>query len=211
VIAIPRESRRELALVACALLLPIPLLAATGLGVPLPGTVERGLASLVPFLPPATDGRTAAAPGRAAAQGAGSSAFTREEAEATRRPEPPRITPSTVAPRSFPAPSGTGGGSGTFEDLPAPDAGGDPGADPTANDSPAPEAPTPSPAPDAGAPPVPTATAAADTGSSVDVDAGGVSVEADVDTPLDLPPVEAEIPLPDTPDLALPALPLPLP
>jgi hypothetical protein len=41
-------SRRELAAVAAALLLPIPLLAASGLRLPLPGAIERGVASLVP-------------------------------------------------------------------------------------------------------------------------------------------------------------------
>jgi len=42
-----RISRREAALVAAALLLPIPILAQSGLSVPLPGGVERGLGSLV--------------------------------------------------------------------------------------------------------------------------------------------------------------------
>jgi hypothetical protein len=41
-------SKRELALVAASLLVPIPLFAASGLNVPLPGFVERGLASLAP-------------------------------------------------------------------------------------------------------------------------------------------------------------------
>jgi len=40
-------SGREAALVAAALLLPIPLFAQSGLSVPLPGVVERGLGSLV--------------------------------------------------------------------------------------------------------------------------------------------------------------------
>ena len=43
-----RISRRELAVVALALLLPIPLLAASGLRFPLPGVIERGVASLTP-------------------------------------------------------------------------------------------------------------------------------------------------------------------
>jgi hypothetical protein len=42
-------SRRELALVACALLVPIPVLAASGLGIPLPSAVERAVASLLPL------------------------------------------------------------------------------------------------------------------------------------------------------------------
>jgi len=41
-------SHREVALLAAALLVPIPALAASGLNVPLPGVVERGLASLAP-------------------------------------------------------------------------------------------------------------------------------------------------------------------
>lgn len=41
-------SRRDLAIVAAALLLPIPLLAAGGLVVPLPSAVERSLVSLLP-------------------------------------------------------------------------------------------------------------------------------------------------------------------
>jgi hypothetical protein len=43
-----RISRQELAAVAAALLLPIPLLAASGLRFPLPGVIERGVASLTP-------------------------------------------------------------------------------------------------------------------------------------------------------------------
>jgi hypothetical protein len=42
------RSRRELAIVAAALLLPIPLLAASGVMVPLPSAVERALVSLLP-------------------------------------------------------------------------------------------------------------------------------------------------------------------
>lgn len=56
-----RSSRRELASVACALLLPIPLLVATGLNVPLPGVVERAVASLLPGA--AAPGAAALAPG----------------------------------------------------------------------------------------------------------------------------------------------------
>jgi hypothetical protein len=43
-------SRRELAAVAAALLLPIPLLAASGLRIPLPSAIERAAASLTPRL-----------------------------------------------------------------------------------------------------------------------------------------------------------------
>ena len=41
----PRLSRRELALVAAALLLPVPLIAESGLSLPVPGAVERGFGS----------------------------------------------------------------------------------------------------------------------------------------------------------------------
>lgn len=40
--------RREHALIACALLLPVPLFAVAGSNLPLPGAVEREIASLVP-------------------------------------------------------------------------------------------------------------------------------------------------------------------
>ncbi len=57
-------SRGEVALVTGALLLPIPLLAATGLNVPLPGIVERAVASLLPGAAvTAEPGATTAAPG----------------------------------------------------------------------------------------------------------------------------------------------------
>lgn len=57
-------SRGEVALVTGALLLPIPLLTATGLNVPLPGVVERAVASLLPGAAVTTEpGATAAAPG----------------------------------------------------------------------------------------------------------------------------------------------------
>ncbi len=42
------RSRRELAIVAAALLLPVPLLTASGLLVPLPSAVERAFVSLIP-------------------------------------------------------------------------------------------------------------------------------------------------------------------
>jgi hypothetical protein len=40
-------SRRELALVAAALLLPVPILAVSGLSAPLPDAIERGIGSVV--------------------------------------------------------------------------------------------------------------------------------------------------------------------
>jgi hypothetical protein len=42
-----RMSRRELALVAAALLLPVPLIAESGLSLPVPGAVKHGFGSLI--------------------------------------------------------------------------------------------------------------------------------------------------------------------
>ena len=65
-----RLSRPEAVLVAAALLLPIPLFAQSGLSVPLPGVVERGLGSLVTV--DATDERSGtSATGRASENGKG--------------------------------------------------------------------------------------------------------------------------------------------
>ena len=65
-----RLSRPEAVLVAAALLLPIPLFAQSGLSVPLPGVVERGLGSLVTV--DATDERSeTSATGRASENGTG--------------------------------------------------------------------------------------------------------------------------------------------
>ena len=46
--------RRELLAVAALLLLPIPLLVLSGVGIPLPSVIERGLASLIPGVSPET-------------------------------------------------------------------------------------------------------------------------------------------------------------
>jgi hypothetical protein len=65
-----RLSRREAVLVAAALLLPIPIFAQSGLSVPLPGVVERGLGSLVNV--EATDERSGTSTtGQAAENGKG--------------------------------------------------------------------------------------------------------------------------------------------
>lgn len=75
-------SGRELALIATALLLPIPLLAASGVMVPLPSAVERALVSLLPAgevetapgggLPVSTSPRSSPAPAERASNGPGS-------------------------------------------------------------------------------------------------------------------------------------------
>lgn len=70
-------SRREVALVAGALLLPIPLLATTGLSLPLPGLVERAVASLLPAAVSVTEpGATAVAPGSQATPAGSATAGT---------------------------------------------------------------------------------------------------------------------------------------
>ena len=61
-------SGREGLLVAAALLLPIPLFAQSGLSVPLPGVVDRGLGSLVTV--DATDERSGSATQRSASENA---------------------------------------------------------------------------------------------------------------------------------------------
>jgi hypothetical protein len=70
-------SRREVALVAGALLLPIPLLATTGLSLPLPGLVERAVASLLPAAVSVTEpGAPAVAPGSQATPAGSATAGT---------------------------------------------------------------------------------------------------------------------------------------
>jgi hypothetical protein len=89
-----RISRQELAAVAVALLLPIPLLAATGLRFALPAAIERGVASLQ-----LGGGSDAAVVGAAAAptseppvatpQGAGPAPATEEDSPAVGSTRPP--------------------------------------------------------------------------------------------------------------------------
>jgi hypothetical protein len=77
-----RIARRELAAIAAALLLPIPLLAAGALRLPLPDAVERGVASLT--------------------SGGGLDAAVVEVAT---RPEVARAVPSSIEPARSPEPS----------------------------------------------------------------------------------------------------------
>jgi hypothetical protein len=148
-----RGSRRELALVACALLLPIPVLAASGLGIPLPSQVERGLASLLPLAGgpkasvPTLDSGTAAAPdGSTGGQPAteGPAAVPVEGALPPGTPFPPGVQEPSGGATSG---SGGGTGSGGSGDEPSPPTGDDTPPD----DGPAPEdgpAPGDGPAPD---------------------------------------------------------------
>ena len=85
-----RGSRSEIALVAVALLVPIPLLAASGLHLPLPDPVVQGVASLLP----SAEGNTqAAAPAKASGLVSGTiSATGRNRPVATRAVSPGRNT-----------------------------------------------------------------------------------------------------------------------
>lgn len=79
-------TRREVALVAGALLLPIPLLAATGLNVPLPGPVERAVASLLPSAVGASEpGASAVVPGSDAPARAAAAAIPPSASVTSRR------------------------------------------------------------------------------------------------------------------------------
>lgn len=140
-----RVSRRELALVACALLLPVPVLAASGLGIPLPSTVERGLASLLPLQSSTEDSVPTLDSGTAAATGSptgGRPAAAVPESEGA-------LPPGTPFPRvgGLDGSSGSGSGGGTAGGTGSEGAGeeGDP---PSGDDTP----PLDEPAPDVGEP-----------------------------------------------------------
>ena len=131
-------TRREVALVAGVLLLPIPLLAATGLNVPLPGLVERAVASLLPGAGGANEpGASAVVPGSNAPVRAAAPVYSRSA--------------------SVTSPRGRGTASGAASDLARTKVGGGPiGVDaPGIGDSP-PDGGTPSgDDPGPGADPVP--------------------------------------------------------
>jgi hypothetical protein len=152
-------SRREIALVACALLVPIPVLAASGLGVPLPSMVERGLASLLP-LPggqetssPDSESGTAAATvgstGGPATEGRAAVPDS-EDAEFSSSAFSAAATPGASTETTVRGGGTTGSGDSEDEDRPAAD------DDPPA---PAPEEPLPAPEPER-LPAVETSTAA---------------------------------------------------
>jgi hypothetical protein len=94
-------SRRELAAVAAVLLLPIPLLVASGLRLPLPAAIERGFASLAPAESPDV-GTLEAAPARQEPERARSSS-------SRRRGQAPvgsqAASPVAVAPKAAAAPA----------------------------------------------------------------------------------------------------------
>jgi hypothetical protein len=203
------KPRREVAVVAAALLLPVPLLAATGVHLPLPAAVERGLASVTPgdgFAVPIREALSARPDSRQAEQSAvgsaqvaspggeqaSSSAFVGARAPArdvrdSDRPQVAGAEGGGVEPAE-PQPPDTPPGDSPREDSP---------------DSSPPEAPPAEP----DTPPATAAQAEAADLLAVGLDAGVVStdVEADADG------VEVTVSAGDVlPPTALP-LPLPLP
>jgi len=200
-------SRRELAAVAIALLLPIPLLAASGLRFPLPGAIERGAASLVAgggdFDVPVVEA-AASATSSASQPAAGSSA----EAEGTAPAD------ESFAVSSSAAPSGGTGAASVREERP-----GGTTADTDSPTSPNPHTDDTTPPGEGeggGADPIPEQTAAApvesvsaEAGVRIDAETQTASVEiavtdsgVTVDTggAADLgAPLEVALPLPDLP------------
>jgi hypothetical protein len=203
-------SRRELAAVAAALLLPIPLLVASGLRIPLPGAVERAVASLAPGGDHGGDGRAPAV--RAAP------AQPRPELATPRRVRPESATaapasrshgvsstmvPPTVAPSAAATADQTETTTAPERDapsLPVPhtDDHAAPGAD-TDADAPAP--PAAAPAETGTVEPGPTVTVDV-AGASVDITATGDGATVDTGGAGDVgPPVEVPIAPPTLPPL----------
>lgn len=106
-------SRRDAAIVAAALLVPIPVLAQTGLSVPLPGGLDKGLGSLITLdskdekTGAQTSGRTSAGNNGERQSGAGSLRIA------------PGLDPLTIFRTQLPALdlSGSGQGSGQTADA----------------------------------------------------------------------------------------------
>ncbi len=213
-------TRREVALVAGVLLLPIPLLAATGLNVPLPGVVERAVASLLPGAIGANEpGASAVVPGSNAPARAASPAYS-PSASATS----PRGRGTASGAASDLARTKVGGPIGVnapgIGDSP-PDGGTPSGDDPGAGADPVPERATPAPSlplPD----PVPTAPVLVPDDAvpedivpeelPIDVSVGedGVAIGTDSGAPVDVTTEDGPgvgvvtPPLPSVPPLSLP-------
>lgn len=152
-------SRRELALVAAALLLPMPVFAMTGLNVPLPNAIERGLGELVTIegqdqksgttarLEASANGSQVQRPavgslsvGRARRTKIGNARPGVVDASAS-RPDSNTRPESTTTPPETASPGGESGGGDTGSsgeaEQPAASAGGSPSADsPTSAGSP---------------------------------------------------------------------------
>jgi hypothetical protein len=201
----PRSTRTELAAVALALLLPIPLFVASGLRLPLPGAVERALASLgsdAVFGPAEVEAR----PGEARSD-RGTPDSVAGSAPTDRR----QATSSTaLIVGTGGAPSAGDGGRQSPRGGSTPDAGADtpapPGHDPERE-----------PIPDAPAPPRQTPTAPVDAETTTAVDTGADRLELEVtDDGVEVvvagKSVDVPVPVPvPVPDVPAPAAPVPLP
>lgn len=89
-----RASWRELAVVGAALLVPVPLLAAGGLRLPLPAAIERGVASLTPGGGPEV-AVVGAAQARSPTRPTVTSAITEDRATSEAARSSPSSTPGT--------------------------------------------------------------------------------------------------------------------
>jgi hypothetical protein len=207
-----RISRQEVAAVAVALLLPIPLLVASGLRFPLSGAIERGAASLTPGggfdgavveAAPARTDTAPVVPSRGAPVGSVSAVGTpltssavlppSADASSIEREKPDETTPGEADSPSLPEPHTDG-------ETPAPSAedDGDPGVDISTNVS------EPLAAAAAAESVVEIEAEAADASVEITVTDTGVAVDtggaADVGPPLEVP---LELPA-TTPTLPLP-------
>jgi hypothetical protein len=178
-LVVDARTRREVAIVAAALLLPVPLLAVTAVHLPLPAAVERGLASVAPgggFDVPIREAMPAPA-------GRGS---TRADQSADSGGSTPNVAGRQAASSTYVSFTGStagsradrpqGGAAEPPETLP-PDTGTDdvPGGD--SPDAPLPTPPPVEPEPDT--PPTIATPAEPPTELAVVLDAGGASTEVE--------------------------------
>ena len=183
-----RLSRRELGLVAAALLVPLPIFVATGLSAPLPNAIERALGGLVVI--EAQDERTgssatvtASENGTGAKRSAtGSLAVTTRRAARTRRSLPPsavseRLSPSTKE-------NGTGGDANSQpQEGDSPDQnGGEPGSPEQPVEPGAAHSASDNPAADRDAPKAQIGASAQGTAIAVSAGRSGVRVDAGADS-----------------------------
>jgi hypothetical protein len=205
---VARNPRREVAAVAAALLLPVPLLAATGVRLPLPAAVERGLASVTPggdFDAPLRE-RAPARPDPAPAEApAGESLTPAARTEGVRGASSVSVElDSGRASRDAGAPDRPEGGTETKPPGPGPGGPGTGPADAPGDDTPA-VPPRESPPPPPATLPATPAPAEAPADLAVGLDAGGVSVEVEAGSDESgvtvsagdlLPPTSVPVPIP---------------
>jgi len=176
-----RNPRREVAAVAAALLLPVPLLAATGVRLPLPAAVERGLASVTPGSFDAPVSRAApvpleAAPAEPSTDGAVQAPSTGEEQASSAFATAPAGGDSPGAGRDGRTDRPQGGATEPSETLPRDTGPGDAPPPPDVPDAPPPPEPDTPPAT-----PAPAETQAdAQTELNLGLDAGEVATEVEV-------------------------------